>query len=57
MNFLPMNVRYRIPISCEFAKVNDHLQCSEEFSNEEEFISQIVIENNDPVNVPDEEQA
>ena len=36
--------------------VDDHLQCSEEFSNEDEFISQTVAENNDPANVPDVEQ-
>ena len=29
----------------EFVMVDDHLQCSEEFSNEDEFISRIVTGN------------
>ena len=44
------------PELAEFAKMDEHLQCSEKFFNEDEFISWIVTKNNDKANVPDNEQ-
>ena len=40
----------------EFVIVDDHLQSSEEFSNQDELISWTVTENNDPTNVIDVKQ-
>ena len=36
--------------------VDDHLQCSEELSNKDEFISRIATEKTKPTIVPDGEQ-
>ena len=57
MNLLQMNVSDPEYLSiAKIVMVDDQIQCSEEFSNEDKFISWIVTENNDPANVPDDEQ-